>query len=261
MTWPRRDLQRTGRRRYRDIIRAGLRYSARSGFCTPRVSRCPRSQRSATSVHRTRLCHGSGVRSDGRESRHRLVPVGERVRPRHRLGTRGARQLRELGGARSAGAAPRRRLAARPPPTGRPSLHGDRVPRRPRRGVALLANQAIGPAVARTRPCHALTHVEVLLHCASDSSFPSDQRDDRRRLRRRTAPPQPQNRLGRAATCAAARLRPSLRRRPLPSDVAGGLAIGAAIGALVVLTLRPATAAVALRLARTPLRPLITSRS
>ena len=46
-----------------------------------------------------------------------------------------------------------------------------------------------------------------------------------------------------------------------PSDVAGGLAIGAAIGTLVVLTLRPATAAVALRLARTPLRPLIVSRN
>jgi membrane-associated phospholipid phosphatase len=126
--------------------------------------------------------------------------------------------------------------------------------------LALLATQAIGPAVARTRPCHALTHVVVLLHCASDSSFPSDHAmiagafaAGLLLLNRR---------IGLAALLLAlllafARVYVGVH---YPSDVAGGLAIGAAIGTLVVLTLRPATAAVALRLARTRLRPLIASR-
>jgi membrane-associated phospholipid phosphatase len=126
--------------------------------------------------------------------------------------------------------------------------------------LALAANQAIGPAVARVRPCHALAHVEVLLHCASDSSFPSDHAMiagafaagllllDRR--------------LGLAALLFAlllafARVYVGVH---YPSDVVGGLAIGAAIGSLVVLALRPATVAVTVRLARTPLRPLIMSR-
>jgi membrane-associated phospholipid phosphatase len=126
--------------------------------------------------------------------------------------------------------------------------------------LALVANHAIGPAVARMRPCHALTHVEVLLHCASDSSFPSDHAmiagafaAGLLLLSRR---------IGLAALLLAlllafARVYVGVH---YPSDVAGGLAIGTALGALVVLTLRPATAAVALRLARTPLRPLIVSR-
>ena len=127
--------------------------------------------------------------------------------------------------------------------------------------LALLATQAIGPAVARTRPCHALAHVEVLLHCASDSSFPSDHAMIAGAfaaglflLNRR---------LGLVALLLAlllafARVYVGVH---YPSDVAGGLAIGAAIGTLVVLALRPATVAVALRLARTPLRPLIVRRS
>jgi undecaprenyl-diphosphatase len=127
--------------------------------------------------------------------------------------------------------------------------------------LALLANQLIGPAVARTRPCHALAHVEVLLHCASDSSFPSDHAMIAGAfaaglflLNRR---------LGLVALLLAlllafARVYVGVH---YPSDVAGGLAIGAAIGTLVVLALRPATVAVALRLARTPLRPLIVSRN
>ncbi len=39
--------------------------------------------------------------------------------------------------------------------------------------AALLVNQQlISPAVARARPCHSLKHVEVLLACANDYSFP-----------------------------------------------------------------------------------------
>ena len=126
--------------------------------------------------------------------------------------------------------------------------------------VALVANQAIGPAVARTRPCHALTHVEVLVHCASDSSFPSDHAmiagafaAGLLLLNRR---------IGLAALLLAlllafARVYVGVH---YPSDVAAGLAIGAAIGALIVLALRTATAAAALRLTRTPLRPFIVGR-
>lgn len=125
--------------------------------------------------------------------------------------------------------------------------------------VALLANQAIGPAVARTRPCHALAHVEVLLHCASDSSFPSDHAmiagafaSGLLLLNRK---------LGLIALLIAlllafARVYVGVH---YPSDVAAGLVIGAGIGALVVVALRPAIAAVAMRLLRTPLRPLIES--
>jgi undecaprenyl-diphosphatase len=126
--------------------------------------------------------------------------------------------------------------------------------------LALVANQAIGPAVARTRPCHAPAHVDVLLHCTSDSSFPSDHAmiagafaSGLLMLDRR---------LGLVALLLAlllafARVYVGVH---YPSDVAGGLAIGAAIGTLIVLALRPATAAVAMRLARTPLRTLIESR-
>jgi membrane-associated phospholipid phosphatase len=125
--------------------------------------------------------------------------------------------------------------------------------------LALLANQAIGPAVARTRPCHSPAHVEVLLHCASDSSFPSDHAmiagafaAGLLLLNRR---------IGTAALVLAlllafARIYVGVH---YPSDVAGGLAIGAAIGVLVVLTLRPAAARVASRLLKTPLRPLVVS--
>ncbi len=126
--------------------------------------------------------------------------------------------------------------------------------------LALLLNQAIGPAVARTRPCHALTHVEVLLHCATDSSFPSDHAmiagafaAGLLLLNRR---------LGLLALLFAlllafARVYVGVH---YPSDVAGGLAIGAAVGTLVVLILRPPTTTVATRLVRTPLRPLIVSK-
>ena len=126
--------------------------------------------------------------------------------------------------------------------------------------LALLANQVIGPIFSRPRPCHSLSHVEVLLHCASDSSFPSDHAMiagafaagllllDRR--------------LGLLAVLLALLL--AFTRIYVgvhyPTDVAGGLAIGAVIGALVVLVLRPATAAAAARLVHTPLRPLIARR-
>lgn len=126
--------------------------------------------------------------------------------------------------------------------------------------LALLANQAIGPAVARTRPCHALSHVEVLLHCASDSSFPSDHAmiagafaAGLLLLNRRIG----LIALLLALLLAFARVYVGVH---YPSDVAGGLVIGAAIGVVVVLVFRSPASVLAARLLRTPLRPLIASR-
>jgi undecaprenyl-diphosphatase len=123
--------------------------------------------------------------------------------------------------------------------------------------LALLANQVIGPAFARPRPCHSLSHVEVLVHCATDSSFPSDHAmiagafaAGLLLLHRN---------LGLLALLLALLL--AFTRIYVgvhyPTDVAGGLAIGATIGAIVVLALRPAATAVAAWLVHTPLRPLI----
>ena len=126
--------------------------------------------------------------------------------------------------------------------------------------LALLLNQAIGAAVARPRPCHALTHVEVLLHCATDSSFPSDHAMIAGAF---AAGLLLLNRwLGLLALLFAlllafARVYVGVH---YPSDVAGGLIIGAAVGTLVVLILRQPTTTIATRLVRTPLRPLIMSK-
>ena len=124
--------------------------------------------------------------------------------------------------------------------------------------VALLANQAIGPTIDRTRPCHSLHHIEVLLSCANDSSMPSDHSmiagafaAGLLLLNRR---------LGLIAVLLAllvafARVYTGVH---YPSDVAVGLAIGAAIGLAVVLALRRLVTVVAGRLETTRLRPLIT---
>ncbi|HZQ03316.1 MAG TPA: phosphatase PAP2 family protein [Gaiellaceae bacterium] len=126
--------------------------------------------------------------------------------------------------------------------------------------LALLANQAIGPAVGRTRPCHALAHIEVLLHCASDSSFPSDHAmiagafaAGLLLLDVRLGLPA----LVLALLLAFARIYVGVH---YPTDVAAGLAIGATIGATLVLLLRPVATSLARQLTRTPLRPLIANR-
>jgi undecaprenyl-diphosphatase len=124
--------------------------------------------------------------------------------------------------------------------------------------VALLVNQhVISPLVGRARPCHTIAHVEVLLTCANDYSFPSDH-----------------TMLAGAFTAALAfvGLRWAVQAAFLalllafgrvytgvhyPSDAAAGLVIGAAIGAIVVAMLRPAAGRLFERLAGGKLRPFV----
>lgn len=123
--------------------------------------------------------------------------------------------------------------------------------------VALAVNQAIGAAVDRTRPCHALHHTVVLLSCANDPSFPSDHAMIGGALV--VGIFLVNRRLGLAALLAAlllcfARVYAGVH---YPGDVAAGLVIGAAIDALVVLLLRPVVAMGTRRLVRTPLHMLV----
>jgi membrane-associated phospholipid phosphatase len=123
--------------------------------------------------------------------------------------------------------------------------------------VALGANQLIGHAVGRVRPCHALPHVETLLACANDASFPSDHAmiagalvailiivDRRVGLAG----------LVLALLLAFARVYAGVH---YPGDVASGLVIGAAIDLVVVVALRPVATWAAGALAQTGLRPLL----
>lgn len=125
--------------------------------------------------------------------------------------------------------------------------------------VALAANQAIGAAVDRTRPCHSLHHTLVLLSCANDASFPSDHAMIGGALL--VGIFLVSRRLGLAALVAALLLAFSRVYAGVhyPSDVGAGLVIGAAIDAALVLLLRPLVTIGASRLVRTPLRALVTT--
>lgn len=128
--------------------------------------------------------------------------------------------------------------------------------------VTLLVNQRlISPAVARTRPCHALAHVEVLLSCANDYSFPSDH------CMMAGAFVVGLAFVGRRWLIASAALALLLAFSRVytgvhyPSDAGLGLLIGAGIGALVVLVTRPLVVRLATRLAIGRLRPLVAAPS
>lgn len=127
--------------------------------------------------------------------------------------------------------------------------------------VALLVNQnLVSPAVGRARPCQVLTHVEVLLSCAHDYSFPSDHCvlagafvAGLAFLGVRWAAPA----AAVAVLLAFTRVYTGVH---YPSDAAAGLVMGAVIGVVVVVVLRPAVGRLANRMAGTRLYPLVASR-
>jgi undecaprenyl-diphosphatase len=126
--------------------------------------------------------------------------------------------------------------------------------------VALLVNQhVLSPAVARTRPCHALAHVEVLLTCAHDYSFPSDHcvmagafAAGLAFVGLRWFIPA----VALALVLAFSRVYVGVH---YPSDVIAGLLFGAAVGVIAVLVLRPVLSRLARWLARTPVHRLVVS--
>lgn len=126
--------------------------------------------------------------------------------------------------------------------------------------IALVVNQAIGPAIGRVRPCRALHHVEVLLTCAKDSSLPSDHAMIAGAF---AVGLLFVNRwLGALAVLLAlllafARVYVGVH---YPGDVVVGLLIGGAIGLVVALVLRRPVTELAARLTRTPLGSLVAGR-
>jgi undecaprenyl-diphosphatase len=124
--------------------------------------------------------------------------------------------------------------------------------------VALLINQhVISPGVGRIRPCHAVPHAEALLSCNSDYSFPSDHCmmagafvAGLAFIGARWAIP-----AGVVAVLLAfTRVYSGVH---YPGDVAGGLVIGAVIGVIVVLALRPLAYRLTAWMATNPLRVLV----
>ena len=122
--------------------------------------------------------------------------------------------------------------------------------------IALIANQLIGPAFDRVRPCHAFP-VHTLLSCATDSSMPSDHAMIAGAFA--VGLLFVSWRIGILAVLLALLLAFSRVYAGVhyPGDVLVGLGLGAAIALIVVLALRGPATRLAERLAGTPLRPLI----
>lgn len=127
--------------------------------------------------------------------------------------------------------------------------------------AALLINQnVLSPLIGRARPCATLPHVQVLLPCSADYSMPSDH------CILAGAFLVGLWFIGRWWGAVATALSVILAFGRVyagvhyPSDVAAGLAIGAAICLVVQLLARRPVARVAHRLESTPLAPLIRAR-
>lgn len=123
--------------------------------------------------------------------------------------------------------------------------------------VGLGINHFLSRAIARPRPCHVLHHVKVILGCASDYSFPSDHAVIAGALAMGLL--LYSRRLGAlglllALFLAFARVYAGVH---YPGDVIVGLLLGAAVTLVVWLVLRRPAMAAAIRLSRTPLRPLL----
>lgn len=128
--------------------------------------------------------------------------------------------------------------------------------------AALLINQQlISPAVARARPCHSLRHVEVLLACGNDYSFPGDHCMMAGAFVAGLAF------MGMQWAVPAGVLTILLAFSRVctgvhhPSDIAGGMLIGAAIGVVVVLLLRGGMYRLTRCIASTRLRVLVSAGS
>lgn len=124
--------------------------------------------------------------------------------------------------------------------------------------VALLLNQRlISPAIGRVRPCHALPHVTTLLTCSNDFSMPSDHCVIAGAIAAGLLI------LGRRVGAVAVFLALALAFTRVyvgvhyVTDTVLGLLIGAAVAVVIVLAFRTPVTALAGRLRRTPLRPLI----
>jgi membrane-associated phospholipid phosphatase len=125
--------------------------------------------------------------------------------------------------------------------------------------IAVGLNQPLGNSVQEPRPYTSLRHVEVLVARSSDFSFPSDHAVMAGAVAAGVW--LVSRRLG-LLTTAAALLMGFTRvyvGAHYPGDVILGLLLGAVVTLLGYLALRPVLALVVTRLARTPVRGLLTS--
>jgi len=126
--------------------------------------------------------------------------------------------------------------------------------------VALGINHFVSQAVARVRPCHALVahhHLDILLACARDYSFPSDHAMIGGGIAIGLV--FFSRRLGAVAILLAlllafARVYAGVH---YPADVVAGLIGGGLVATVLWLLLRAPAMALAVKLSHTPLRPLV----